>query len=188
LRRVLSTRAIPVALPTEEEPVQTPVRPGVPAPRPVAGPVVPLTATSAGPNELLGGGAMRPATADPMAMRVLTRGEAVAAPTGRADDFSWPRRAPTAEEPVAATPVSVEPTRTPAVQDNAVAPARKLVPQDNAAAPIRKPLTQETAAAPARAAPRSQTPPRRPPPRSDRFDAPPRPPLPILQPFFQLFR
>jgi hypothetical protein len=190
LRRVLSTRAIPVALPTEEEPLQTPARPGVPAPRPVAGPVVPLTTTSAGPNELLGAGALRPASADPMAMRVLTRGEAVAAPTGRADDFSWPRRAPTAAEPVAATPaatpVSVTPTDTPAIPGTAAAPARKPAPPDNAAAPVRKPVAQETAAAPARAAPRPQ--PRRPPPRSDRFDAPPRPPLPILQPFFQLFR
>jgi hypothetical protein len=30
--------------------------------------------------------------ADPLATRVLNRGEAIVAPRGRADDFSWPRR------------------------------------------------------------------------------------------------
>ena len=52
------------------------------------------------PTELLGGGPNRPAaTADPVAVRVLTKGEPIAAPTGRADDFSWPRNSMTIADP-----------------------------------------------------------------------------------------
>ena len=39
-----------------------------------------------------GGRSATPApTPDPTAARVLVRGEAVAPPKGRADDFAWPR-------------------------------------------------------------------------------------------------
>ena len=38
-----------------------------------------------------GARATRPRAADPVATRVLTKGEPIPAPTGRADDFSWPR-------------------------------------------------------------------------------------------------
>ena len=46
-------------------------------------------------GELLGA-AKQPAEreADPLATRVLNRGEAIVAPRGRADDFSWPRANP----------------------------------------------------------------------------------------------
>jgi hypothetical protein len=119
LRRALAKTAVPVALPTSEEPIPAPARPGDgPAPRPVAGPVVPLGGMTGGgqDGELLGGGAVaaRPAklpVPDATVSRVLTRGESIAAPTGRADDFAWPRRGfnangePLGEpEPVALTP------------------------------------------------------------------------------------
>jgi uncharacterized protein len=183
LRRVLSSRATPVALPTQEEPSQAPARPGVPAPRPVAGPVVPLTATSSGTNELLGGSGARPAGADPVATRVLTRGEAIAAPTGRADDFSWPRRVPTAEDSVPVTPevtpASVKPAGPPPAQ--AVAPARQTprnqaAPSGTMANPAGGP---QSGASQSAAGPNTRPPPRRPPPRADSFDSPPRPPMPI---------
>lgn len=63
-----------------------------PPPRPVAGPIMPLVASSVGTDQLLGGPTTRQATADPQAKRTLTNGDAVAAPAGRADDFAWPRR------------------------------------------------------------------------------------------------
>jgi hypothetical protein len=87
LSRVLANRVLPVALPTPE--AAAPAKPGTV--RPAIGPVLPLAATGLGQgSNLLGGGAPGPAPADPTAERVLVRGDAVAAPVGRADDFSWP--------------------------------------------------------------------------------------------------
>ena len=85
--RSLVARQTPVALPLPEPAVVTPGR----GARPLAGPVVPLTASIGGGNELLGGGPTRPAGTDPLATRVLIRGEPVTAPVGRADNFAWPR-------------------------------------------------------------------------------------------------
>lgn len=88
LHRLILARTGPVAMPAPE-----PTRPGGPAPRPDAGPVVPLTATSGETDGLVGGGPARaPAPqVDPTAARVLVKGETVAAAPGRADDFAWPR-------------------------------------------------------------------------------------------------
>jgi hypothetical protein len=107
LRRVMN-RVLPVALPGPEEaqPPKTGLRPDV-------GPVVPLTAV--GPEEggdLLGAnGHPAQITADPVATKVLSRGDAIPAPAGRADDFSWPRPGAGANaapdlppQPVALTP------------------------------------------------------------------------------------
>jgi hypothetical protein len=93
IQRTLATKATPVALPSAVEPATAPgTRPGGLPQRPLVGPVVPLTALATGQSELLGGGPARPATgSDPVATRVLTKGEAIPAPSGRADDFSWPR-------------------------------------------------------------------------------------------------
>jgi hypothetical protein len=52
---------------------------------------VPLTVTRFGPEEMLGGGLAAPAPADAAVIRTLTKAEPIAVPTGRADDFSWPR-------------------------------------------------------------------------------------------------
>lgn len=109
LRRLMSNRAIPVALPSDLPlgPQAPDTRPGV-VTRPLAGPVLPLAASPAGSDELLGGRNLRPANTDPVATRVLLKGEPVAAAPGRADDFAWPRGQPTAAEPAAAS-ASVEP-------------------------------------------------------------------------------
>ena len=90
LRRVLGNHVLPVALPGPEE--QPPANDNV-AGRPAVGPVVPLNATSAEKGGQLLGAASHPTEgeADPLATRVLNRGEAIVAPRGRADDFSWPR-------------------------------------------------------------------------------------------------
>ena len=110
VQRWLSTRAAPVAVSVPEEPkVETPAAPGAnrqgPHARPLAGPAVPLVAERGSEtDDLLGSNARQP-TSDAMATKVLVRGEPIAAPAGRADDFAWPRRdvAPTGSDPVVAT-------------------------------------------------------------------------------------
>jgi hypothetical protein len=94
IERHMVNRAVPVALPVPADAGGAAnAKPGNPAQRPAVGPVMPLTATNVGSDELLGGGRQtRPAGGDATVGRVLTRGEPVAAPTGRADDFSWPPR------------------------------------------------------------------------------------------------
>jgi hypothetical protein len=107
IQRGLMANATPVALPVPEEPAPAVAvaRPdNAPIPRPLAGPVMPLT-TAAEADELLGGGGARQAAVDPIATRVLVRGEQTNAPAGRGDDFAWPRRnvAPLGADPVVAT-------------------------------------------------------------------------------------
>src|SRR5690242_5321597 len=113
LRRFISNRAMPMAMPSGPQLQNVPSEP---AARPVAGPVVPLTAAASGSEELLGGGASRPAHSDPIATRVLVKGEPVAPAAGRADDFKWPRGSDTsAAEPLppAAAAARAEPTAPP---------------------------------------------------------------------------
>jgi hypothetical protein len=90
LRRLLGSSVLPVALPGPEE--LPPANDNVTG-RAVVGPVLPLNATSAEKAGELLGAASHPdeRQADPVATRVLNRGEAIVAPRGRADDFSWPR-------------------------------------------------------------------------------------------------
>jgi hypothetical protein len=96
LRRVL-TAPMPVALtapadtvPSSQKPA--PGAPATPAARPLAGPVL-FLASPPHEEELLGGAGARPKT-DERASRVLVKGEAMETAAGRADDFSWPPRAP----------------------------------------------------------------------------------------------
>jgi hypothetical protein len=92
IRRVLAARSGPIALPSESFSPDSNIRPGEAGPRPLMGPVVPLVASSVGTDELLGGVGTRPASVDALAARTLVKGEPLAPPAGRADDFSWPRR------------------------------------------------------------------------------------------------
>ena len=107
IQRALMAHATPVALPAVDEPApQAPApRPGNAATaRPLAGPVMPLTA-AAEADELVGGASARQTAVDPIAARVLVRGEPVRVPIGRADDFVWPRRTvlPLGTDPIVAT-------------------------------------------------------------------------------------
>ena len=122
LRRVMTNRVVPVALP-EEKPQ---AKPG--APRPDVGPVLTLTTSASETGDLLGGGGHPPpVTPDPLATRVLSRGDPIAPPAGRADDFSWPRPADNASvtplvvtpEPAALTPAG----KNGAAKDNGKKPA-----------------------------------------------------------------
>src|SRR5262249_27241204 len=148
VERSIASRGAPVALPVPVDPGPQVAKPGGPAQRPVAGPVVPLTAANVSPEELVGGArAARPgaaAAADPPVSRVLTRGEPVPAPNGRADDFSWPRGSGSAkaepaapETPAAATPAPTPPPaaggKTPKAA--AAAPPAPQPPGARAAAP-----------------------------------------------------
>ena len=107
VQRIVGNKSLPVALPIPIDPAPqaAKAKQSAPAQRPEAGPVVPLTVTRVAPEELLGGGraASAPAT-DTTVNRALTKGEPAATPSGRADDFSWPRGAVNVE------PGAVEPT------------------------------------------------------------------------------
>jgi hypothetical protein len=92
ITRLLATRLAPIALPQEPATPDANAVPGQPAPRPMAGPITPLVAASVNSDQLLGGPGTRPAAVDALAARTLVKGEALAPPAGRADDFMWPRR------------------------------------------------------------------------------------------------
>ena len=101
----LLARSTPIALPTEPATPDANAVPGQPA-RPLAGPIVPLVASSVGTDQLLGGPGSRPAAVDPLAARTLVKGEPLAPPAGRADDFVWPRREIGREQAKGETPVA----------------------------------------------------------------------------------
>lgn len=112
ITRVLGARSAPIALPNEPATPDANATPGQPAPRPLAGPVLPLVASSVGTDQLLGGPGSRPAAVDALAARTLVKGEPLAAPAGRADDFAWPRREVGREQAKGETPVaSVSPEK-----------------------------------------------------------------------------
>jgi len=92
ITRLLAARSAPIALPTEPATPDANAVPSQPAQRPQAGPIVPLTASSVGTDQLLGGPESRPVAMDALAARVFVKGEPLSGPAGRADDFAWPRR------------------------------------------------------------------------------------------------
>ncbi len=145
IQRLMGNRAIPVALPAPEaETPRAPIGPQAPsgpAPRPLVGPVLPLTLVSSGNEELLGGAGARTPGADNVATRVLIRGEALTAPPGRADDFTWPRpamlEARPGNDPVVAQP-EAPPVRHPAVA-GVNADGQRNTPAQTAARPAAAP-------------------------------------------------
>jgi hypothetical protein len=159
LRRVLSNHVVPVALPGPEE--QSPAKGSVIGARPAVGPVVPLSATGGGEGGDLLGAASHPAQreSDPIATRVLSRGDAIAAPPGRADNFSWPRSSNDAN----ATPDG-------APEPVALTPAAPAAPPEKGSA--KKPADAKSQAVPNVA-------PARPHRARAELDGPPRPPLPV---------
>ncbi len=106
ITRLLASRSAPIELPTEPATPDANAQPGQPAPRPLAGPILPLVASSVGTDQLLGGPGSRPAAVDALAARTLVKGEALAPPAGRADDFVWPRREVGREQANGETPVA----------------------------------------------------------------------------------
>jgi len=105
IARLLAARSQPIAMPTEPATPDINAVPGQPAPRPLAGPILPLTAPSLSTDHLLGGPGTRPAPGDALVTRTLVKGEALNPPPGRADDFAWPRREVGREKTDGETPV-----------------------------------------------------------------------------------
>jgi hypothetical protein len=125
ITRLLAARSAPIELPTEPATPDANAQPGQPAPRPLAGPIIPLVASSVGTDQLLGGPGSRPAAVDPLAARTLVKGEPLAPPAGRADDFVWPRREVGREQAKGETPVaSVSPDGTVAPPSASGAPPK----------------------------------------------------------------
>ena len=189
--RLLASRSGPIALPIEPATPDANAVPGQPAPRPLAGPILPLVASSVGTDQLLGGPGSRPAAVDALAARTLVKGEALAAPAGRADDFSWPRREIGREQakgdtPVAATSPSGTVAATPG-QKQLLLPQQPTQPQQKR--PFR-PAQTEQPSLPAQTgqpslrdffggfgtAPRQPAPPAAGPPRTPIVPGVPRPP------------
>ncbi|MFZ2159307.1 MAG: SGNH family hydrolase [Bradyrhizobium sp.] len=106
ITRLMAARSGPIALPTDPGIPDANALPGQPAPRPLAGPILPLVASSVGTDQLLGGPGSRPAAVDALAARTLVKGEPLAPPAGRADDFVWPRREVGREQSKGETPVA----------------------------------------------------------------------------------
>jgi len=145
-----TARGMPVALPlpADSSPQAPNAKPDGPARRPAAGPVVPLTAMQVAPEDLIGGGRAGGSAGDTTASRAAGKGEAAGAPSGRADDFSWPRGTRKTPPPDAAALAAPEPT-----------------PDDSAAKPPQPPSGQRSSTAdsdPANAAPEQKPTKRRP--------------------------
>jgi hypothetical protein len=121
INRLLAARSAPIALPTEPATPDASAPPGEPA-RPLAGPIIPLVASSVGTDQLLGGPGARPLAIDALAARVMVKGEPLSAPAGRADDFAWPRREVRREQVKGEAPVA-------SVSPGGSAPAASLKPK-----------------------------------------------------------
>ena len=173
LRRLLGNNVLPVALPGPEE--LPPANDSV-AGRPVVGPVLPLNATNVEKGGQRLGAARDPdeRQADPLATRVLNRGEAIVAPRGRADDFSWPRPDIGGTADTEALPDAVPPKK--AAAANGGTEDGKKNNTDKAATTNSSEATNR----PAQSSPPPHVTTARPHRHIDQVNgAPPRPPLPI---------
>jgi hypothetical protein len=126
LSRFMSNR-VPVALPSG--PFEATPSDSKPTERPLMGPVIPLTGTpkdrDKDSDKLLGAAGSSPALGDAIATKVLTKGETIDAPPGRADNFAWPYgsqaksaaaapETPIADQPKPEAPVTAQPEAVPA--------------------------------------------------------------------------
>src|SRR6476646_4239087 len=131
LSRYMSNR-VPVALPSG--PLEAAPSDSKPTERPLMGPVIPLTGTAKDKDKdkdkdsdkLLGAPGSSPISRDAIATKVLAKGETVAAPPGRADNFAWLTRdqtksaaaapeTPIAEQPKPEAPMAAQPKAVPAM-------------------------------------------------------------------------
>ena len=175
LSRVMVARSTPFSFPSDDG-----VQSGSPAARPVAGPILPLTATTVSTSEQLLGGSnnsARPNSPEPASSRVLVKGEPVAPLKGRADDFVWPLPGASASvQPPSDKAPDMQPAPTPpagAKDGKKPAAAGKQTKQES---PAAEGDASQTPAAPA---------PKKPPPAPREAQ---RPPAPNFNPFGGLFR
>jgi len=154
IARLLAGRSAPLELPSEPATPDANAVPGQPAPRPVAGPILPLVASSVGTDQLLGGPGSRPAAVDALAARTLVKGEALSPPAGRADDFVWPRREVGREQAKEPPKELVKPD-TPMA---ATSPAEPAPAAPGQLPPQQRPKRLTTPAAPGQPPPQAQQP------------------------------
>jgi uncharacterized protein len=146
ITRLLAGRSGPIALPSEPATPDVNAVPGQPAPRPLAGPIVPLVAASISTEQLLGGPGSRPAAVDALAAKTLVKGEPLTPPAGRADDYSWPRREVGREQAKGDTPMAATTPDGNAANPNAPNAAAALAPPK--LAPKKPPVQQPAQASP----------------------------------------
>jgi uncharacterized protein len=183
LSRYMSNR-VPVALPSGSfEAAPSDSRP---TERPLTGPVIPLTGTQKDKDKdkdkdsdnLLGVPGSSPTLGDAIATKVLAKGETIAAPPGRADNFAWLNRGqtesaaaapetPIADQPKPEAPVAVQPKAVP----SALASAPVDIKQQERKKGSAGKLTQQKPA-------KNSTPPQVTAPTPPQDDVP-RPPMPI---------
>ena len=171
VRRQMNSRVAPIAIPSG--PVAPATPDGKPAARPMAGPVVPLTVVPTTSEELVGGAGSSSPHGDATATRVLVKGEPVAAPRGRADDFALK---PDSDgkavlPPAAAVPAGAMAAAPPA---ETARPEPAATPDKKTAAPKNAPAAKTTQNTPSK--PRAEP---KPPVRPQQRDDVPRPPRPI---------
>jgi hypothetical protein len=168
IQRFMSNRALPVALPAGP---LGPLPDGKPGSRPVAGPVIPLSVTPLGSEALAGAPGRHRVHGDTVAADALVRGDALDAPPGRADDFSWPPgssasrpssptaggepKPPASSDLRGGTPLAAAPAAPVSIPPPAPAPAATSARPAGASAPQRK--GAEVTAAPNEAAARPDT-------------------------------
>ncbi|MBB4383474.1 hypothetical protein GGD61_008174 [Bradyrhizobium sp. SBR1B] len=127
ISRLLAAHSGTIALPTVPATPDSKVAAGRPAPRPLAGPIVPLVAATINSDQLLGSLEAPSAAIDTLAARVMIKGEPLSPPAGRADDFTWPRRE--VETPVAsASPNGLGSVRAEMTAAGCIAKAKKALP------------------------------------------------------------
>jgi uncharacterized protein len=182
LSRLMSNR-VSVALPSG--PFEAVPSESKPTERPLIGPVIPLTGTAKDKDKdsdnLLGAPGSSPISGDAIATKVLAKGETVAAPLGRADNFAWLTRdqtksaaaapeTPIADQPKPEAPVAAQPKAAPAMT-SALASAPVDIKQQERKKGSAGKVTQHKPA-------KNSTPPQvtAPPPPQDDV---PRPPMPI---------
>ncbi|WOH81048.1 SGNH family hydrolase [Bradyrhizobium sp. BEA-2-5] len=158
ITRLLAARSGPIALPSEPATPDTSAEPGKPAPRPLAGPVLPLVASTVGTDQLLGGPGSRPAAVDALAARTLVKGEALAPPAGRADDFVWPRREMGREQAKGDVPVAATTPAAPAGGPANPPPSTTAIAPDGSIITAPKPPRRAFRPAQTQAQPQQQQP------------------------------
>ncbi|MFY9881080.1 MAG: hypothetical protein WAK39_17030, partial [Pseudolabrys sp.] len=156
-----------------------------PTERPLKGPVIPMSGTpkdkEKDSDNLLGASGSNPIQGDAIATKVLAKGEAVAAPPGRADNFAWPNgsqakssaaapETPIVDQPKPEAPVVAQPKAAPAVT-NALASAPVDIKQQERKKGSAGKLTRQKPA-------KNSTPPQVTAPRPPQDDVP-RPPMSI---------
>ena len=182
LSRVMSNR-VPVALPSG--PFEAAPSDSKSTERPLMGPVIPLTGTPKDKDKdsdgLLGAPGSSPIQGDAIAMKVLAKGETVAAPPGRADNFAWPNgsqakssaaapETPIADQPKPEAPVAAQPKAEPAATSALASAPTDMKQQERKKGSAGKHTQQKPA--------KNSTPPQVTEPRPPQEDVP-RPPMPI---------